>query len=72
MIHRSMKPHHWMTQLEKPLKRRSPPLPRIPGPRGGWLTVYIVAPVIGALAGGGLYRLLAGRLLAEPEPGSSA
>ena len=44
----------------------------IPGPRGGWLTVYIVAPVVGALAGGGLYRLLAGRLLAEPEPGASA
>lgn len=38
-----------------------------PGPRGGWLTVYIIAPVIGALAGGGLYRLLAGRLLAEPQ-----
>jgi glycerol uptake facilitator protein len=36
----------------------------IPGPRGGWLSVYIVAPCIGALIGGGLYRLMAGRLLA--------
>jgi glycerol uptake facilitator protein len=44
----------------------------IPGPRGGWLSVYIVAPVIGALAGGGLYRLVAGRLLADPEPDPSA
>jgi glycerol uptake facilitator protein len=34
-----------------------------PGPRGGWFTVYIVAPVIGALIGGGIYRLVAGRLL---------
>lgn len=42
-----------------------------PGPRGGWFSVYIAAPVIGALAGGGLYRLLAGRLLSEPE-GSAA
>ncbi len=38
-----------------------------PGPRGGWLTVYIVAPVIGALAGGGLYRLLASKLLSAPD-----
>jgi len=39
-----------------------------PGPRGGWLTVYIVAPIIGALAGGGLYRFMAGRLLDVPAP----
>lgn len=35
----------------------------IPGPRGGWFTVYILAPVVGALIGGGLYRLVASRLL---------
>jgi len=34
----------------------------IPGPRGGWFTVYILAPVIGALIGGGIYRLVAMRL----------
>ena len=34
----------------------------IPGPRGGWFTVYILAPVIGAIIGGGLYRALAARL----------
>jgi glycerol uptake facilitator protein len=31
----------------------------IPGPRGGWFTVYIVAPMIGALIGGGMYRWIA-------------
>lgn len=35
----------------------------IPGPRGGWFTVYILAPVVGALIGGGLYRLVAAKLL---------
>lgn len=34
----------------------------IPGPRGGWLSVYIVAPVIGAVLGWGAYRALAARL----------
>lgn len=38
----------------------------IPGPRGGWFTVYILAPVIGALIGGGAYRLVARRLLPAP------
>lgn len=31
----------------------------IPGPRGGWLSVYVAAPCLGALIGGGLQRLLA-------------
>ena len=31
----------------------------IPGPRGGWLTVYVAAPMLGALIGGGIQRLLA-------------
>ena len=31
----------------------------IPGPRGGWFTVYILAPVVGALIGGGLQRYVA-------------
>jgi glycerol uptake facilitator protein len=35
----------------------------IPGPRGGWFTVYILAPVVGALIGGGIYRLMAARFL---------
>ncbi|HUU22234.1 MAG TPA: aquaporin [Phycisphaerae bacterium] len=30
----------------------------IPGPRGGCLTVYVLAPVLGALAGAGAYQLL--------------
>jgi glycerol uptake facilitator protein len=35
----------------------------IPGPRGGWLTVYILAPVVGAILGGGVARALLSRLL---------
>ena len=35
----------------------------IPGPRGGWFTVYILAPVVGALLGGGAYRIVARSLL---------
>lgn len=31
----------------------------IPGPRGGFFTVYILAPVLGAVAGGGLQGLVA-------------
>ena len=41
-----------------------------PGPRGGWLSVYIIAPMLGALIGGGLYRLMAGHFL-DPAPESS-
>lgn len=41
-----------------------------PGPRGGWFTVYILAPIIGALLGGGIYRLVVGRLL-PPERGGT-
>lgn len=37
----------------------------IPGPRGGWLGVYIIAPVIGALLGWGAYRALAAQLPAR-------
>ena len=39
----------------------------IPGPRGGWFTVYIAAPLIGALIGGGAYRIV-GRHLLPPLP----
>ena len=31
----------------------------IPGPRGGWLLVYVAGPCVGALIGGGIQRLLA-------------
>jgi glycerol uptake facilitator protein len=37
----------------------------IPGPRGGWLTVYVLAPVCGAVLGWGAYRALAARLPAR-------
>lgn len=30
----------------------------IPGPRGGFFTVYILSPIVGALAGGGVYEKL--------------
>ena len=33
----------------------------IPGPRGGWLTVYVVAPLIGGSLGWGIWRALATR-----------
>ena len=38
----------------------------IPGPRGGFFYVYILAPLVGALIGGGIYRYVASRL---PENG---
>lgn len=39
----------------------------IPGPRGGWFSVYILAPLVGGLIGGGVYRLVV-RLLPAPPP----
>jgi glycerol uptake facilitator protein len=42
----------------------------IPGPRGGWLGVYIVAPVIGGLLGWGAYRAItANRGMGAPHEG---
>ena len=38
-----------------------------PGPRGGWFTVYIAAPLLGAVLGGGIYRVFA-RYLLPPQP----
>ena len=40
----------------------------IPGPRGGWLTVYIIAPMVGAIIGGGIYSALK---LIMPKRGSA-
>ncbi len=35
----------------------------------GWLTVYVIAPVVGAIVGGGLYRvLLQPHYAATPAP----
>ena len=41
----------------------------IPGPRGGFFTVYILAPVIGAILGAGVYQSMVQRYL--PEEGSA-
>jgi glycerol uptake facilitator len=42
----------------------------LPGPRGmGFLTVYILAPIIGAFAGGGWYTRLLRPLIPEPAGG---
>jgi glycerol uptake facilitator protein len=42
----------------------------IPGPRGGWLTVYVLAPMVGALVGRGIGRLAMNRLTASPRSGA--
>jgi len=39
----------------------------IPGPRGGFFTVYILSPVLGAMLGAGVYELL-GRRLRQAAP----
>lgn len=38
----------------------------IPGPRGGFFTVYILSPIIGGIVGGGLYQLLIARSRGNP------
>jgi glycerol uptake facilitator protein len=44
----------------------------LPGPRGtGFLTVYIVAPILGAIMGGGLYARILKFAPATIDPGSS-
>jgi glycerol uptake facilitator protein len=40
----------------------------IPGPRGGFFSVYILAPTVGACLGGGLYVGLLRPALPEPDP----
>jgi glycerol uptake facilitator protein len=44
----------------------------IPGPRGGFFTVYILAPTLGAIAGGGLYRGLLRPALTTPPEGETS
>ena len=39
----------------------------IPGPRGGFFIVYILAPLAGALIGGGLYRFVASKIPEQNE-----
>ena len=40
----------------------------IPGPRGGFFTVYILAPITGAIIGAGLYKALSSLLPVAPKP----
>lgn len=39
----------------------------IPGPRGGFFTVYVLAPIVGALAGAGLFRISLRRAYAPAD-----
>ncbi len=43
----------------------------IPGPRGGFFTVYVLAPILGAIAGGALQRTLLHRGYGSPSPSMS-
>ncbi len=40
----------------------------IPGPRGGFLTVYVLSPVAGAVVGGGIYQWLVRPMFAARAP----
>lgn len=42
----------------------------IPGPRGGWLVVYVLAPMVGALIGRGIGRYAMNRLTPSPSNGA--
>lgn len=44
----------------------------IPGPRGGFFTVFILSPIVGGLAGAGLYNLLIGRRFQQETAGEIA
>lgn len=44
----------------------------IPGPRGGFFTVYILSPLIGGLVGGGIYQVLFGWTAATIGPTSDS
>ncbi len=44
----------------------------IPGPRGGWLTVYILAPILGAIIGGGIYKAYSALMPRAGGEGSGA
>jgi len=39
----------------------------IPGPRGGFFTVYILSPIIGGVFGAGVYQALVRRFLSAPQ-----
>jgi len=43
----------------------------IPGPRGGFFTVYIVSPIVGSLAGAGIFQLMMRPRSAAVQPASA-